>query len=162
MKKKSESEAVNQSSIARNSARNKDGKFKSPNPNKRTRPKDPDELIAAIAEERLDRRLREVRQIAQVKDILSKDPVEVAKAILRHDIACNLVIQRALMDHAQKNRDELVDAEGSLPPALSKDFLAFQNATTKAVQALMKLEEKQPGKGTVDVADIILDQASQD
>lgn len=144
----------------KNHLRKGDGQYRSPDPNKHPRPKTADDLIKAISEERLDRRLKEVRQIAEVKRLLSVDPVGVAQAILRHDIACNIVITKALMDHAQANRASLVDEHGALPPALSKDFLGFQAATTKAIQTLMKLEERRantPLPVELDVASIVLE-----
>jgi hypothetical protein len=94
------------------------------------------------------------------------DPEEIAIQVLEHDIATNLAIEQVIMEHANA-RDDLIDEEGQLIPALSTNLLKYQEAKRKSLVELNKIyarrrEEDRADKMTRDVADIILDNQGGD
>jgi len=116
-----------------------------------------DDVLEAVRKGRLDRRTRQARAVEEVKACLEVRPTDTVRAMLRHTIALNHLIERELVDFAATNQGELLDSNGRLPDALSKDLLAMQKATLAAMKQLLELEGKGGGKSVVDVADIILD-----
>lgn len=143
----------------RSRPRNPDGTWRSPlGKAKKRRPKgDVEEIIAGLQEGSLDKRTRTAMQFQAVKEALGEDPTAVAKALLRHDVAVYAVINRAILEHVQNKQGEIVTKKGELPALVTRDLPKFQQAMTKAVEALIRLEGKDGGKGSLDVADIILD-----
>lgn len=143
--------------------RNPDGTWRKPKApeikaNEKRRPKDIDGILAAFQEGTLDQRTKTAMQFNAVKDALGKDPEKVAAALLRHDVAVFAIVNRAILDFVQANQGQLVSDSGVIPEMLIKDFPKFQAAQTKALEALVKLERKNSGKGgALDVADAVLD-----
>lgn len=120
------------------------------------RPKSVDEIIAGLQEGSLDRRTRTALQFSAVKEALGEDPVAVAKALLRHDVAVYAVINRAILDHVQSKQGDLMTESGELPPLVTRDLPKFQAAMTKAIESLIRLEAKSTKSNVMDVADILL------
>lgn len=143
--------------------RNPDGTWRKPKApeikaNEKRRPKDIDGILAAFQEGTLDQRTKTAMQFNAVKEALGKDPEKVAAALLRHDVAVFAIVNRAILDFVQANQGQLVSDSGVIPEMLIKDFPKFQAAQTKALEALIKLERKNSGKGSsIDVADAVLD-----
>jgi hypothetical protein len=145
--------------------RDKKGKFINtsgkPKPVRKTIPgtDTPMELITAIDEGKLDERTHHGKKIKAIKDVVTANFEEAAKAILRSDIANNLIIQRALMDYALKNPDKLVDEKGELAPALAKHFLRFQDATRRSIYALSHITgiKADPAQEEKDAGDFVLE-----
>lgn len=121
------------------------------------RPKSVDEIIAGLQEGSLDRRTKTALQFQAVKEALGEDPKAVAKALLTHDVAVYAVVNRAILEHVQGKQGDLLTENGELSPLVTRDLPRFQAAMTKALEALIRLEDKTPPKGILDVADIILD-----
>lgn len=144
--------------------RNPDGTWRKPKApeiqdGEKRRPKDIDTLLAAFQEGTLDQRTKTAMQFKAVKDALGEDPERVAAAILRNDIAIFATVNRAIMDFIQAKQGQLVSEDGTVPEMLTKDFPKFQAAQTKALEALIRIERKNSGKGEsfLDVADAVLD-----
>ena len=123
------------------------------------RPKDIKSLLACLQANTLDGRRREALQYEAVKEALSQDPAEVAKALLRHDVAVLAVVVRSIVEDAQQGGGFLRD--GTLAPALGNDLVRFQAAQTKTLEALLRLEgnpksRTKDGATILDVASIVM------
>ena len=117
------------------------------------------ELVASLQAGTLDGRSREALQFKAVQDALGDDPLEVAKALLRYDVATCAVITRNIVEAVQASGGIIKD--GALDPNITKDLPKFQMGMCKAIDCLMRLEgktpTKQPGQGGVlDVASIVM------
>lgn len=101
-------------------------------------PKSIKALLACLQTGTLDGRRREGLQYEAVKEALAQDPAEVAKALLRHDIAVLAVTIRAIVEDAHQGGGFLQD--GKLAQALGQDLIRFQAAETQALKALLSIE----------------------
>ena len=127
-------------------------------------PKSIKALLACLQANTLDGRRREGLQYEAVREALGQDPAEVAKALLRHDVAVLAVTIRAITEDAQRGGGFLQD--GKLAPALGADLLRFQAAQTKALEALLRIEGN-PKSNTrdgnvLDVASIVMSDNDQE
>ncbi len=129
------------------------------------KPESVQDLVAILQAGTLDGRSREAMQFQAVQDALGDDPLEVAKALLRYDVATCAVITRNIVEAVQASGGIIKD--GALDPSITKDLPKFQMGMCKAIDCLMRLEgktpTKQPGQGGVlDVASIVMaDQEDQ-
>lgn len=117
------------------------------------------ELVAILQAGTLDGRTREAMQFQAVQDALGEDPLEVAKALLRYDVATCAVITRNIVEAVQASGGIIKD--GALDPSITKDLPKFQLGMCKAIDCLMRLEGKTPTKttsqgGVLDVASIVM------
>ena len=101
-------------------------------------PKSIKALLACLQTGTLDGRRREGLEYEAVKEALAQDPAEVAKALLRHDIAVLAVVVRAIVEDAHQGGGFLQG--GKLAPALGQDLIRFQAAQTAAMKALLSIE----------------------
>ncbi len=122
-------------------------------------PKDIKSLLACLQTGTLDGRRREGLQYEAVREALGQDPAEVAKALLRHDIAVLAVVVRSIVEDAHQGGGFLRD--GTLAPALGNDLIRFSAAQTKSLEALLRLEgnpksKTKDGATILDVASIVM------
>lgn len=123
------------------------------------RPTSIKELVASLQAGTLDGRSREALQFKAVQDALGDDPLEVAKALLRYDVATCAVITRNIVEAVQASGGLIKD--GALDPSITKDLPKFQLGMCKAIDCLMRLESKTPSQpagqgGVMDVASIVM------
>ena len=127
-------------------------------------PKSIKALLACLQTGTLDGRRREGLQYEAVREALGQDPAEVAKALLRHDIAVLAVTIRAIVEDAQQGGGFLRD--GELAPALGKDLIRFQQAQTQALKALLSIEGNPKSRtdpdAVLDVASIVMADNKED
>lgn len=127
----------------------------------RRKPENIDDVLEVIRRGRLDRRTRQARSVEEVKVCLEMRPDETMKAMLRHTISLNHLVERELVAFVAEKHGELLDADGRLPKALSEDLLKMQTATLRALKQLALLEGHQAPKDAPDrakdVADIVLE-----
>lgn len=93
----------------------------------------------------LDRRLAMPRLVKETRQALLKDFHGTARATLAHQVAVNLALQKAIMDHAMANPAGLIE-KGKLTPLLAEDLLRLQTNTRAALGELRQLEGGRSGR----------------
>lgn len=122
---------------------------------KKSRPKDPEKLIEAVKTHKLDNRTRQAREMEHIKKGLTEQPGNTAKALLKNQVAQNIVIAKEIFNYAM-NSGELVDSQGELNGLIKKHLLRFQGAAKTALVELLKLEGNTAASNT-EVEDIFND-----
>ena len=130
----------------------------------RIAPQSADELLEAIQSGRLDKRTSEAVAIARTCAALKADPEAALKAIARHSVSVNTMIQAELLRYAQVSPEGIVCADGALSPTAGRDLLKVQRSLGISISLLAQLEGAFPKRGKsqakakkpASVADMIL------
>lgn len=128
--------------------------------------KDINETISSLEEKRIDLRTSKGKHLRQVKSAVTADLDAASVAILKNDLACNIVIQREIMDYLFKNGS--VSATGELANNLARFQTTLQSSNRSIIKLLREVEaeksKKQPDPGarSKDPGRLILDVISSD
>lgn len=110
---------------------------------RKARPETPAGLMTALDEDRLDGRTRHVKALQETKAALQTNTPAAARAILQHQIAVNLTVQRAILGHVFQDVDNrLVSESGELSDLVGKDLPKLQAQTRAALRDLRELDGK--------------------
>jgi hypothetical protein len=120
------------------------------------RPKDHTQLIAALEQDALDRRTSQAKQIAEVKQHLAGDFHNTTRAILRHEVATNLAIEKMILDRLFTDQEKIVQGN-QLSPLITEDLIRLRTQTRKALLALSQFEGRKKGKSANPYAGAVLE-----